>query len=48
VVALVSGQAEDPLLENRIAAVPERQRETEPLLDVGEAREAILSPAVRA
>src|SRR5262249_53597341 len=48
VVALVPRQPEDPLLENRIAAVPERERETEPLLDVGEASDAVLSPAVRA
>ena len=46
VVALVAGQAEDPLLEDRVAAVPEREREAEPLLDVGEAGQAVLAPAV--
>src|SRR5262249_17373220 len=48
VVALVAGQAEDALLQDRVAAVPERERETEPLLDVREPGEAVLAPAVRA
>ena len=48
VVALVAGQAEDALLEDRVAPVPERERETEPLLDVREAGEPVLAPAVGA
>ena len=47
-VALVAGQAEDPLLEDRVAAVPEREPEAEPLLDVREAGQAVLAPAVGA
>src|SRR5690242_15137893 len=31
-VALVAGEAEGPLLQDRITAVPEREREAEPLL----------------
>ena len=37
VVALLAGQAEDALLEDRVAPVPEREAKAEPLLDVGEA-----------
>ena len=48
VVALIAGEAEDPLLQDRVAAVPERESETEPLLDVAEAGEPVLAPAVRA
>ncbi len=48
VVALVPGQPEDALLEDRIAAVPEREPEAEPLLDVREPGEAVLAPAVGA
>ena len=48
VVALAVGQAEQPLLEDRIAAVPEREREAEALAVVGEAGEAVLAPAVGA
>ena len=46
VVALGAGQAEHPLLEDRVAAVPQRQAEAQPLLDVGEAGHAVLAPAV--
>jgi hypothetical protein len=48
VVPLVAGEPEDPLLQDRIAAVPEREREAEPLLDVGEAGEPVLAPPVGA
>ncbi len=47
-VALLSGQAEQALLEDRIALVPERDREAETLLGVAEATEAVLSPAISA
>ena len=32
VVALVAGQAEGALLQDRVAAIPQRERETQPLL----------------
>jgi hypothetical protein len=47
VVALVAGEPEDPLFQDRVALVPQRKREAEPLLDVGEAGEAVLAPAIR-
>jgi len=46
VISLVAGQPEQPLFENRIAAVPERQRETQPLVVVGDSRDSILAPAI--
>ena len=48
VVALAVGQAEQPLLEDRVLAVPQGQREAELLLVVGDAGEAVLAPAVGA
>src|SRR5512135_1780707 len=48
VVALGVGQPEHPLLQQRVAAVPQRQREAEPLLVVAEAGDAVLAPPVRA
>ena len=48
VIALVPGEAEDALLEDRVAAVPEREREAQQLLLVADATEAVLAPAVRA
>src|SRR5918992_2049709 len=46
VVALAAGQAKQPLLEDRIAAVPERQGEAEILVPVADAGQAILVPTV--
>src|SRR3954468_22440137 len=46
VVPLVAVEAEEPLLENRIAAVPERERETEPALTIGDAQQPVLAPPV--
>src|SRR5208282_4165557 len=46
VVRLGAGQPEDTLLEDRITAVPQREAETEPLLDVAEAGQAVLTPPV--
>jgi hypothetical protein len=43
VIRLAIAQAEEPLLEDRILAVPQRQRETEALLQVAETRESVLS-----
>ena len=48
VVALIAGEAEQALFENRIAAVPERQRETQALVVVADAGDAVFAPAVRA
>ena len=48
VVALAAGEAEDALLQDRVAAVPEREREAEPLLDVREPGQPVLAPAVGA
>ncbi|OPZ01129.1 MAG: hypothetical protein BWZ10_03513 [candidate division BRC1 bacterium ADurb.BinA364] len=48
VVALRAGQAEKPLLEDRIAFVPQRQREAEPAFAVADAEQPILAPAIGA
>ena len=48
VVALRPGQAEHALLEDRIAAVPEREREAELVADVRDAGHPVLVPAVGA
>ena len=48
VIALAVGEAEEALLQNRILAVPQRQRETEPALAVGQAQQPILAPAISA
>src|SRR4029077_19378725 len=47
VVALAVGQPEHPLLEDRVLAVPQRERQAQPLLIVGDARDSVLAPAVR-
>ncbi len=47
-VAFAVGQAEEPLLENWILAVPQGQREAEMLFVIGNARDAVLAPAVGA
>ena len=48
VVALVAGQAEQALLEDRVAPVPQREREADPLVAVADAGEAVLVPAIGA
>ena len=48
VIALAVAQAEDALFQERVATVPERQRETQPLIDVADAGESVLVPAVGA
>jgi hypothetical protein len=48
VVALVAGNAEHALLEDRVLGVPERDGEAEVLVVVGDAREAVLAPAIGA
>ena len=47
VVALAVRQAEDPLLEDGVAPVPQRERQAHPAEDVRVAREPLLVPAVR-
>ena len=47
-VAFAVGQPEEPLFENGILAVPEGQAETEVLLVVGNAGDAVFAPAVGA
>src|SRR5713101_2603159 len=47
-VALGTGEAEVALLEDRVAAVPERQREAEALMVVRDAQDAVLAPAIGA
>ena len=47
VVALLASKAEGSFLQDRVPPVPEREAKAETLLDVAEARQAVLSPAVR-
>ena len=46
VVSLVAGEPEDSLLQDRVAPVPEREPQAEELLDVREAGEPVLPPAI--
>ena len=46
VVALGIGQAEEPFLEDRVAAVPEGQGEAQAALAIGDAQQAVFAPAV--
>jgi hypothetical protein len=48
VVALVTGEPERPLLQDRVAAVPERERQAQELVLVADAAEPVLAPAVGA
>ncbi len=48
VVALVPGQPEDALLQDRVAPVPEGERQTQQLLVVADAAQAVLAPAIGA
>ena len=48
VVALAVGEPEDPLLEDRVGAVPQRERQAQPLALVADAGDAVLAPAVGA
>src|SRR5262249_8446082 len=47
VAALGVGQAEEALLEDRVAAVPQGERQAQPLPGVADAGQAVLAPAVR-
>ena len=46
VVPLSVGEAEEALLEDRVLAVPQGQRQTQALLVVADAGQAVLAPAV--
>src|SRR5438093_1184368 len=48
VVALRTGEPERPLLQDRVAPVPQRQAQAQPLVDVAEAGQPVLAPPVRA
>src|ERR1700747_2557787 len=48
VVTLRPRQTEESLFQNRIFAVPKRERETKPALPVGDAKQAIFTPAIGA
>ena len=48
VIALAIGQAEQPLLEDRVLAVPQRQGKAQPLVVVAEPGEAVLAPMIGA
>src|SRR5262249_8464309 len=48
VIALGVGHAETALLQDRIAAIPQRERETEALVIVRDTGQAILPPAIGA
>src|SRR5262249_58384931 len=48
VVALAVAEPEQALLQDRILAVPQRNREADTLLDVAEAGDAVLAPAIDA
>src|SRR5581483_5085384 len=48
VVAFAAGETEEALLEDRVAAVPEREREAEPAFAIGYAEDAVLAPAIGA
>ena len=47
-IALRAGQPERALLEERITSVPQRQRQAQELVLVGDAAEAVLAPAIGA
>src|SRR5208337_1083469 len=48
VIALGIRETEDALLEDRVAAVPKREREAEARLAIGESQQSVLAPSVRA
>jgi hypothetical protein len=47
VIALVFGESEQTLFQDRIATVPECRREAENLPIVADARESVLAPSIR-
>src|SRR5262249_39936179 len=47
VVALRAGESEQPLLDDRVVAVPHRQSEAQVLPAIADTTEAVLPPAIR-
>src|SRR5215471_10493949 len=47
-IAFAVGEAEQPLFQNRALAVPECEREAEPLAIVGESGQAVFAPMIGA
>src|ERR1043165_206599 len=47
VISLWAAQPEEALLQDWVAAIPERQGEAEPTFPVGDTEQAILSPPIR-
>src|SRR5439155_8239008 len=47
VIALAVCQTKEPLLQNRVLAVPKRKRETKTLLIVADAGQTVFAPAIR-
>src|SRR3954464_12771123 len=47
-IALAVGEAEQALLQDGVRSVPQRQREAQRLAVVGDPREAVLAPSIRA
>src|SRR5436853_2258904 len=45
-VAFVAGQSKGALFEDRIAAVPERDRKADELMPIADSRKAVLVPAI--
>jgi len=48
VIAFVAGQAKQPLLEYRIAPVPECRREADMLMAIADTTDAVFAPAIGA
>jgi hypothetical protein len=48
VVALTVREPEHPLLEDRVRAIPEGERQTQPLTVIADPRDAVLAPAIGA
>ncbi len=47
VIALAVREPKQPLLQDRIGSVPQRQRDAQPLLVIAQARQTVLTPAIR-
>src|SRR5882724_1534130 len=47
-IAFAAGETEGALFKDRITAIPERQRKTDQLMAIADARESVLVPAIGA
>src|SRR5258708_9384097 len=45
-IAFRPAQTEEPLLEDRVPAIPKGQRETKPAFPIGDSQQAVLSPTI--